>query len=152
MDWTEIVVRLGAAAVIGVALGLNRYLHHKSIGVRTLGLVSVASAALVAATTDAAGADAAARVIQGLVTGIGFIGAGLIARDPSGQSVHGLTTAATVWVAVAVGILCGLGHWRFVAVATVFIMVLLTTGGRLEKAVAHHFAAKDTAPPPGSEN
>jgi len=149
MDVSEFILREGGAALIGVGLGLNRYLHHKSIGVRTLGLVAIASAALVATSGDALNADGASRVIQGLVTGIGFIGAGLILRDPSGTSVHGLTTAATVWAAVAIGVLCGLGDWRFVVVTAAFAGALLTLGGKLEKAVARHFGSRQEGP--GSE-
>ena len=146
MPWTDITLRLCAAAVIGIALGLNRYLHHKSIGVRTLGLVSVTSAALVCASVDMASPDAATRVIQGLVTGIGFIGAGLIMHQPGQMAVHGLTTATTVWVAAAVGILCGLGAWIVAVPATVIMLALLTFGGRFEKAVAKRFRPPDSPP------
>ena len=146
MDWSEIILRLGCAALIGVCLGLNRYLHHKHIGVRTLGLVTVVAAALVAGAIETVGLDGATRVIQGLVTGIGFIGAGLIMREPGEHTVHGLTTAATVWVAAAVGVLCGLGAWRFVTIAATIIAVLLLGGGRLEKRLARHFEGKDGPP------
>ena len=66
---------------------------------------------------DGSGSDqlaAASRIIQGIVTGIGFIGAGVIIRRERGRKVHGLTRTATVWVAAVAGILCGLGAWRVV--------------------------------------
>ena len=145
--WTEVIVRLGSAALLGGALGINRYLHHKNVGVRTLGLVSVLAAALVTGTLEATGIDGAARVIQGIITGIGFIGAGVIVREPSDQTVRGLTTAATVWVAAALGALCGLGSWRLVAVSALIVGVLLLDGGRLERWVAGEKGRQ----PPGSD-
>ena len=139
MGATDIAMRLGAAVLIGVALGLNRYLHHKSIGVRTLGLVSVASAAIIMSVLDAANAESATRVIQGLLTGVGFIGGGLIMRNPNEQAVHGLTTAATVFVSTIIGILCGLGAWPVLLPAAGIVGVLLVFGGHFEKSVAHRF-------------
>ena len=141
--WTEIVVRLGAAAMLGVGLGLNRYLHHKSIGVRTLGLVAVTAASLIVSLQIYADAAGVTRVIQGIVTGIGFIGAGLIMHKPDDQAVHGLTTATTVWVAAVVGMICGLGIWQVMAPAACIIGVLLLTGGKFEKAVARRFEKPD---------
>jgi len=82
LDWYEILTRIGAAAVIGAAIGLNRHRHRKSSGLRTLSLVACGSAGLVLATQHAAEgathAESASRVIQGLMTGVGFIGAGVI--------------------------------------------------------------------------
>src|SRR6476646_399640 len=97
METMDIVIRLSVAALAGVALGLNRDLRGKPTGVRTLGLVGLASAvAVLAVGSDSA--DAASRVIQGIVTGIGFLGAGVIIRNETGKRVHGLTTAACVWL------------------------------------------------------
>ena len=62
------------------------------------------------------GGDAAAgsRVIQGVITGIGFLGAGVIFRNPAGKKVHGLTTAAAIWLTACIGVACGLGAWPLV--------------------------------------
>src|SRR6476659_7889705 len=102
MNLADIGIRLTVAAVIGCMIGLNRFAHHRFIGVRTLGLVSLGAAALVVAALETgSGSDqlaAASRIIQGIVTGIGFIGAGVIVQGERGHKVHGLTTAATVWV------------------------------------------------------
>ena len=152
MVWTDILVRLGAAALLGICLGLNRYLHHKSIGVRTLGLVAVTCSAIVIALEEYTGADGVTRVIQGIVTGIGFIGAGLIMHQPGDQSVHGLTTATIVWVSAVIGVICGLGTWRVIVPAASIVGLLLLTGGKFEKAVARHFEKledKKTDPPSG---
>lgn len=136
MDWGDTALRLGTAALIGGAIGLNRYVHHKHIGMRTLGLVAVGSSAIVAATVDAMGADAASRVMQGLVTGIGFLGAGVILHDASDHRVHGLTTAAAVWLAAIVGAICGIGSWRPALLLAVIAGALLLFGGSLERWIA----------------
>src|SRR5260370_7295271 len=96
MDTLDIALRLGAAPLVGVGLGLNRDLHGKPTGVRTLGLVCLGSALAVLSIHAVTGTDAS-RVIQGIVTGVGFLGAGVIVRHDSGHHVHGLTTAACVW-------------------------------------------------------
>ena len=110
-DWLEITARLAAAALVGGSIGLNRHLHHKAVGLRTLSLVSCGAAGLVLASLHSAGTtphvDAMSRVIQGIMTGVGFIGAGVIMRGQTDVKVHGLTTAAAVWITAALGVLCG---------------------------------------------
>jgi putative Mg2+ transporter-C (MgtC) family protein len=101
MDATDIVLRLGLAALAGAALGLNRDLHGKPTGVRTLGLVGLASAMIAIAVGP--GDGDVSRVMQGIVTGIGFLGAGVIIRSEKGKHVHNLTTAACVWLTACVG-------------------------------------------------
>ena len=102
MDDLEIALRLGAATLVGVALGLNRDLHGKPTGVRTLGLVGLGSALIVLAVGGRVSADAS-RVIQGIVTGIGFLGAGVIMRNDAGNQIHGITTAACAWLTACIG-------------------------------------------------
>src|SRR5260221_13151095 len=108
MDTLEIALRLGAATLAGVVLGVNRDLHGKSTGVRTVGLVCLGSALAVLSIHAVSGTDAS-RVIQGIVTGVGFLGAGVIVRNSKGHHVHGLTTAACVWVTACIGAACA-GH------------------------------------------
>lgn len=132
-DWLEIVLRLGSAALLGGAIGLNRDLHHKPSGLRTLSIVGLGSAlAVLAVSGDGA---AVSRIMQGLITGIGFLGAGVILRDQSNNKVHGLTTAAAVWTTACLGAVCGLGAWRLVIVAAAIMAVILAVGGKIEKAV-----------------
>jgi putative Mg2+ transporter-C (MgtC) family protein len=131
MDTADIVIRLGLAALAGVALGLNRDLHGKPTGVRTLGLVGLASALAVIAVGD--GEGDVSRVIQGIVTGIGFLGAGVIVRNVSGKHVHNLTTAACVWLTACVGAACGVGEWRLILVGVPIVFVILAFGGSFEK-------------------
>lgn len=136
LDWLEILARIGGAALIGSAIGLNRHLHHKFVGLRTLALIGASASALVMATLHGSdGAlhyDAMSRAIQGIMTGLGFIGAGVIMRGPGDSKVHGLTTAAAVWTTAALGILSGTGAWRIVIVLAIVAAVVLLFGGPLE--------------------
>src|SRR5262249_10530055 len=111
MDILDIALRLGAATLVGVLLGLNRDLHSKQTGVRTLGLVCLGSALAVLSIHAATGTEES-RGIQGIVTGVGFLGVGVIVRSEKGQHVHGLTTAACVWVTACVGAACAIAQWQ----------------------------------------
>jgi putative Mg2+ transporter-C (MgtC) family protein len=141
LDWLEVAARLGAAAVIGGAIGVNRHVHHKSTGLRTLSLLAAGSGGLVMAVLHVAGdhphVDATSRVIQGIMTGLGFIGAGVILRGQSSDKVHGLTTAAAVWTTAVLGALCGLGAWRIVITLVAIVAVILLAGGAMETWVDH---------------
>jgi putative Mg2+ transporter-C (MgtC) family protein len=143
MDTLDIALRLGAAALAGVALGLNRDLHGKPTGVRTLGLVGVGSALVVLAVSGASGADVS-RVIQGIMTGIGFLGVGVIVRNNEGQHVQGLTTAACVWLTACFGLACAVAEWRIVLVGGALVFVILIFGGRFEKAIHRHWPKSGT--------
>jgi putative Mg2+ transporter-C (MgtC) family protein len=133
----DITTRLGAAALVGVAIGLDRYVHHKPTGLRTLSLVATGSAALVLATVDAANgalhADAMSRVIQGIMTGVGFLGAGVIIRGQTDDSVRGLTTAAAVWMTAALGALCGIGAWRVTIPLSAIVALIMLVGSPIER-------------------
>jgi putative Mg2+ transporter-C (MgtC) family protein len=112
LDIIDIILRMGAAVVAGVIIGSNRDLAGKPMGMRTLGLVSLGAAVVSLATIRidvfADHPDALSRVVQGVIQGvmggIGFIGAGVILRDAQTETIKGLTTAATVWVTAALGI------------------------------------------------
>jgi putative Mg2+ transporter-C (MgtC) family protein len=136
-DLTDVILRLGVATLIGAAIGLNRDLHGKPIGVRTLGLVGLASAIAVLAVAPGGGEaihfDATSRVIQGVLTGIGFLGAGVIVRRTVGKQVHGLTSAACAWTTACLGLVCGLAAWPIVATGVVLVFALLIFGGPFER-------------------
>lgn len=136
LDWSEIVLRLGAATVAGGLVGLNRDAHGKPIGMRTLGLVGLATAMMVALSDPSGDAgrfsDASSRVVQGILTGIGFLGAGVILHSEHHFKIRGLTSAACTWLTACIGILCGAGQWRIVLVGLVLTFVVLFTGGRIE--------------------
>lgn len=130
MSFIDIVLRLIVAALVGGLVGLNRDLHGKPTGVPTLGLVGLGSAlAVLAVAGDTA---AASRVIQGIVTGIGFLGAGVIIRPAAKSRVHGLTTAACVWLTATLGAACGVGAWRVVVVGVPAAFLLLLFGKSVE--------------------
>jgi putative Mg2+ transporter-C (MgtC) family protein len=137
LDWLEIVLRLGVATLAGGLIGLDRDLHGKPIGLKTLGIVGLATAMVVMLALPPDGAvqisDATSRVIQGILTGIGFLGAGVIVRGEHGVRVHGLTSAACAWLAACAGIACGVGQWRIVIIGLAIAAVLLLTGRRLER-------------------
>ena len=155
MNLADIGIRLTVAAVVGCMIGLNRFAHHRCIGVRTRGLVSLGAAALVVAALETgSGSDqlaAASRIIQGIVTGIGFIGAGVIVKGERGHKVHGLTTAATVWVSAVAGILCGLGAWRVATIVTVLVGVVLLAGGPIEKLLVRRYVSDVEGEHPDSQ-
>jgi putative Mg2+ transporter-C (MgtC) family protein len=149
LDWLEIALRLGVATVAGGLIGLNRDLHGKPIGLNTLGLVGLASAVVVvlAAPSDdpAKISPETSRVIQGILTGIGFLGAGVIVRAEHHFRVRGLTTAACTWLTACFGIACGVGQWRIVAVALAMAFALLFVGHRLEHWLHRTLGGKDDA-------
>jgi len=129
MNWADVALRLGVAVVIGGAIGLDRELRHKSAGVRTIGLVTLGAAlAVLAVSPDTA---AVSRVLQGTLAGIGFLGAGVIMHH--GRSIEGLTTAASIWTAAALGAACGLGAWQPVVIGSALVLVLLVVAGAIEK-------------------
>lgn len=154
IEWPDAIIRLGAAALIGGAIGIDRELRGKPTGVRTMSIVALGSALVVLASQHPAGpeANAASRVIQGVITGIGFLGAGVILRNPAGKKVHGLTTAAAIWLTACIGITCGLGAWPLVGTAAFFIAVILAFGRSLERALdlrePHHNHKQDAASKP----
>jgi putative Mg2+ transporter-C (MgtC) family protein len=141
MEPLDVIMRLVTATIIGGLIGLNRDLHGKPTGVRTLGLVCLGSAILIMAannfeSTEEGDWNAMSRVIQGLVTGIGFLGGGVIIRDSTeGHHIRGLTTAACIWLTACLGIVCAVGAWLPLLVGLVLIFLLLVLGGPLEKAV-----------------
>ena len=146
LDSAEILLRLGIATLAGGAIGLNRDLHGKPIGLKTLALVSLATAMLlVLVHTDEAKivSDAGSRVMQGILTGIGFLGAGVIVHAGRHFRVRGLTSAACTWLAACIGMVCGLGQWRVVVIALVMTFAVLTVGNRLEHWLHKKLGGKD---------
>lgn len=146
----EALLRLLAAAAIGMVIGINRDLHGKPTGMRTLGLVcmgaTLVSLAAIRVNDVFQHPDATSRVVQGILqgvlTGIGFVGAGVVLRDPSRGKVHGLTTAATVWVTAALGIACALGDWHLILLGVVITLGLLILIGPLER-LTERIAGRD---------
>jgi putative Mg2+ transporter-C (MgtC) family protein len=142
----ESLFRLFVAMLAGMAIGLDRDLRNKPVGMRTLGLVSLGAALVVLSCTGFGSLqyeqDAVSRVIQGILTGIGFLGAGVILRDRSGMQIHGLTTAATVWMAAGLGIAAGLGAWAITIAGSALTLALLVLGRPLEQRLERMFRSR----------
>jgi putative Mg2+ transporter-C (MgtC) family protein len=132
VDLNDIVLRLLAAVAVGGALGFDREWRGQAVGVRTLALVALGSSLLAVSTVHyeafAHDVSAASRVmqgvIQGVMAGIGFLGAGAVLSGRDRQ-VHGLTTAATVWVTAALGIACALAPWWVVGIGAGLTLIVL---------------------------
>ncbi len=148
----QIALRLGASLLLGSILGLNRELHGKAAGLRTHALVCLGAALATLlglgppshwATADL---NAITRVVQGILTGVGFLGAGVILRDPMGH-VTGLTTAATIWICAVLGIVCGLGQWGLLGIGTVLTVLLLLFGRPIERLAERIFKKHIDTPP-----
>jgi putative Mg2+ transporter-C (MgtC) family protein len=127
-------LRLGAAILAGAVLGLNRNLRGKAAGLRTHALVALGAALVVVTGAQLADREMT-RVVQGVITGIGFIGAGVILHPRNGTDrVRGLTTAASVWVAAALGVAAGAGLWSLLALGALGTLGVLAGGGTVEDA------------------
>jgi putative Mg2+ transporter-C (MgtC) family protein len=126
----EAVARLLVATLAGGIIGAERELRAKPAGVRTHALVALGAALVVLAgsllgSEEAEHAASVSRVIQGLIAGIGFLGAGSILQRGEGPLVHGLTTAASLWIVAVIGIGAGLGLWRLTLAATIIVLLVL---------------------------
>ena len=121
----EVLARLSAAVLFGGAIGLERDLRQMPTGFRTLALVCLGSCVAVLAAIKAGDSDGFSRVAQGIVTGIGFLGAGVILQREKLHDVKGLTTAAAIWLTAAIGLLCGLGELVTAAITTALAVCVL---------------------------
>jgi len=120
------IIRLLAAAILGGLVGFQRETTHKPAGLRTHMLVSVATAAFVlAAASSGLSVEGWSRVIQGIITGIGFIGAGTILKISQEHAIKGLTTAASVWMTAAIGVTVGLGNLGIGLMVTLLALIIL---------------------------
>lgn len=144
-----ILMNIVGALLLGMIVGYERSFHGRAAGMRTYGLVCMASAAVTVivgypqywfggmlALTSTADPT---RVIQGIVTGIGFLGAGVIMKE--GQNISGLTTAASIWASSAIGILCGAGFYFAAIVLTLVSSATMIWGGYVESALPSRHAA-----------
>ncbi len=140
-----LVAKIFGAALLGIMIGYERSYHGRAAGMRTYALVSMASAMLLmihgwpllwfGAERAANLTDDATRVIQGIVTGIGFLGAGVILKD--GFSIRGLSTSASIWLTSVVGILVGIGFYVAAIAATLLTMAIMSEFRFLEELLPH---------------
>jgi putative Mg2+ transporter-C (MgtC) family protein len=133
-ELTRILTRLTLAIVLGGLIGFEREAAGKAAGLRTHMLVALGSALFVLVPLMA-GMEVAdmSRVLQGVASGIGFLGAGAIIKLNSEENIQGLTTAASIWTVAAIGVACGLGRESTAVVGTVFGLVILQVLYRLKK-------------------
>jgi putative Mg2+ transporter-C (MgtC) family protein len=146
-EMSVVAIRLALSVLVGGLIGLNRDLHNKPAGVRTHALVSLGTALMVIVILPRGGdaanhIDALSRVIQGALTGIGFLGAGVILRDPGMHHISGLTTAATIWLTALLGIACGAGFYVPVLMALVLGACVVGFGGHVDRALRRRFPDK----------
>lgn len=132
-ELVRVGVRLLAALAVGALIGYQRERMGKAAGLRTHMLVALGTTLFVVAGTEVdMQSDAMSRVIQGLVTGIGFLGAGSILKNAANREIHGLTTAAGVWMTAAASVAIGLGHIVIALLASVLAWIVLAVLHEIE--------------------
>jgi putative Mg2+ transporter-C (MgtC) family protein len=138
----HVIIRLVAATILGALVGIQRETTHKPAGLRTHTLVSLATAVFVISCSSfGMSSDALSRVIQGIITGIGFIGAGSILKLGEQHEIKGLTTAASIWMTAAIGVTVGLGNLGISLIVTALALIILALG-RIERNIENKRAAK----------
>jgi len=147
-DLTRTATRLVVAVLLGALLGYDRERQDSAAGLRTHMLVAL-GAALMVIGAQQSGMDNAdlSRVLQGIVAGIGFLGAGAIIKLNEKEQIKGLTTAATIWSTAAIGVAAGLGLAITATLATLLALAILALLPRLERHIAHK--RDDDSPRPG---
>jgi putative Mg2+ transporter-C (MgtC) family protein len=120
MDLATFVMRMGLALLLGALMGLERQWHQRMAGTRTNALVATAASTFTMIGLILMDPAGASRIVGQIVTGIGFLGAGVIFKE--GGTIHGLNTAATVWCSAAVGSLCGIGQPQYAVVMAVAVL------------------------------
>lgn len=134
ITWAQVAIRMGAAALLPFLIGLERFLRKKSIDFRPFVIIAVGAAGLVMAsmellhsTADPQSRIDPTRVIEGVITGIGFLGAGAMFRQ--GNFVQGAGSAASIWTAGAIGLACGMGEVWLGAIMAALVLALLIISG-----------------------
>jgi putative Mg2+ transporter-C (MgtC) family protein len=132
-ELAHVIVRLLAAVLLGAIIGLQRELAGKAAGLRTHILVALGTTLFILASAGSGmSSDGVSRVVQGISTGIGFIGAGAILKLTSAREIQGLTTAASIWMTAAIGVAVGLGGLGLALLGTILTWFILACIGLLE--------------------
>lgn len=133
-QFAHVVIRLVAATLLGGIIGLQRERAGKPAGLRTHTLVTLGTAVFVLSCSGVGmSMDGLSRVIQGIVTGIGFIGAGSILKLSEEREIKGLTTSAGIWMTAAIGVAVGLGSLGVALLSTLLTLIVLSLVGAFEK-------------------
>jgi len=120
--WLELVIRLGSAFLLGSVIGAERQWRQRTAGLRTYSLVAIGAALFVLLAPLTGVREEATRVAAQVVSGVGFLGAGVLMR--TGLTVHGLNTASTIWCSAAVGVLAGSGFYAAALLGTIFVLMI----------------------------
>lgn len=142
MNWPDDVLCIILSVVLGGAIGLERQIRGKAAGLRTNVLICLGAAVFTTISRQMGGGQEASltRIAAGVVTGVGFLGAGAIIREAKG--IHGLTTAATIWMVASIGMACGARLYVLAILSTCVAMVVLIGLAELEKPLGR-FRKKD---------
>ena len=132
------------AAFLGAAIGLERELSGKSAGLRTNLLICLGAAifTIISKRLDVVTEGSTTRIAAQIVTGVGFLGAGAVIQDRRG--VHGLTTAATIWLVASIGMACGAGFHDLAAISTLIVIVVLAGLLKLAKPLTRYMEKHQT--------
>ena len=133
MVWPNDVLSIILAVVFGAAIGLEREISGKAAGLRTNVLICLGAAVftIISKQMGSGQQDSLTRIAAQIVTGVGFLGAGAIIQDRGG--VHGLTTAATIWLVASIGMACGAGFYILAGISTLIAVIVLMGLRQLEK-------------------
>lgn len=134
--WTEFL-QVFAAAILGAIIGFEREFHHKPAGLRTNILICIGAAVFTIISKQMAQGtnDSFTRIAAQIVTGVGFLGAGAIIQDRGG--IHGLTTAASIWLVSSIGMACGAGLYKLAIFTTIIALFVLIAMSKFHKPVRH---------------
>lgn len=148
MSDLEVVLRILAAAAVGFLIGIERSRRIRFVGARTFALIATAGAmaGVVAMRLHSEDARVISTVLQGVLTGVGFVGAGVIMHPACGRSIHGVTTAAAIWVAALAGFAAGLGEWLLMAAGAGLTFVVLMAPEPFASRPAGRDEAQDEPP------
>lgn len=136
MVWPEDLISILLAAVLGAVVGLERALSGKAAGLRTNLLICLGAAVFTIISREMATEDSVTRIAAQVVTGVGFLGAGAIIQDRGG--IHGLTTAATIWLVASIGMACGAQFYLLAIVCAVITIIVLFGLGKLSDRLDRH--------------
>jgi len=152
MIWPDDVLSIVLAIVLGAAIGLEREVSGKAAGLRTNVLICLGAAVFTIISRQmAAGHNGSAtRIAAQVVTGVGFLGAGAIIQDRGG--VHGLTTAATIWLVASIGMACGAHFYNLAIISAIIAVVVLIGLAKLAKALEPHRAEDKSEETPDEQD
>jgi len=131
-----VLFRVGVAVVLGFILGIERELYKRPAGLRTHILVCIASCLIMMVSIYGFDEGDPARLAAQVVSGVGFLGAGAIMREDKGNSIKGITTAATIWMSAMIGLSCGNGFYFGAIVVTISALIILTILRNFEMKIA----------------